>query len=290
MASADQVMGDGARLHQVFWNLLRNAVKFTPDGGDIIVRCVDAGDGACRVEVRDTGIGIPPEVLPRVFNAFEQGDVRVAREFGGMGLGLAITKAIVDLHAGAISAASDGAGRGAVFTVTLPASVPQRDGQASQAPRQAAASSRTGNCRLLLVEDHADTARMLKRLLENSGYAVKTVGTARAALQAVSSEPFDLVVSDVGLPDASGYELMAQLRDSSGLKGIAVSGYGTAEDLRKSREAGFSEHLVKPLDVARLEEAIVRVCRSTAGNGAPAPSLGTPGEDGGEGPALQSQI
>jgi signal transduction histidine kinase len=262
-ASVDRVTGDPARLQQVFWNLLRNAIKFTPEGGEIVVSTTTDEDRQRRrlvVEVRDTGQGIAAAALTRIFDAFEQGDPAVTQQFGGLGMGLAISKAVVDMHGGTIRARSDGPGLGATFAVTLDTesaahaqASPPRAPEAQQQP--AAVRSR-----VLLVEDHVDTARLLARLLSRSGHAVQTATSVAMALElAASAGPFDVVVSDVGLPDATGYELMRQVRDLYGLKGIALTGYGMEDDLRRSRAAGFVEHLTKPVDLRELEQAIQRV-------------------------------
>jgi CheY-like chemotaxis protein len=209
-----------------------------------------------RIQVRDTGIGIAPDVLPKIFDAFEQGDASVTRQFGGMGLGLAISKALAEMHHGTIRAESGGAGAGSTFTVELPAVSAHNDSHAAPARQD----SVNGNAlRVLVVEDHADTARVLSKLLGASGHRVKTAGTAAAALKLVSEEPFDVIVSDIGLPDATGYDLMKQIQSRQPMKGIAMSGYGMDEDLRKSRDAGFSDHIVKPANVAQLERTIRRV-------------------------------
>jgi CheY-like chemotaxis protein len=259
-ATNDRLTADPARLQQVFWNLLRNAVKFTPEGGDVVVRTSNDGDGGqLLIEVRDSGVGIPAEVLPRVFDAFEQGEQRMTRQFGGLGLGLAIAKAVVEMHGGMIGAASAGPGRGATFTVRLNTVAA---GQATRRPapdRPEAGPADAARSRVLLVEDHPDTARTLARLLVMAGYDVRATHSVASALQLAAAEPFDVIVSDIGLPDATGYELMQEVRDRYGLKGIALSGYGMEEDMRKSREAGFVEHVIKPINVAQLSAVIRRV-------------------------------
>jgi two-component system CheB/CheR fusion protein len=211
------------------------------------------------VEVRDSGIGMDPWMLPRIFDAFEQGDERITRQFGGLGLGLAISKALVSLHNGTISAQSAGTGHGSVFTIDLPAPAPAAAPSNASAQQSSNGDGAAAKLRLLIVEDHADTARLLGKLLCRSGYAVETATTAGAALDIASRQRFDVLISDIGLPDTTGYELMRQLRERYALKGIAMSGFGMDEDVRKSREAGFSDHLVKPVQVAQLEQAIHRV-------------------------------
>ncbi|MGA2441743.1 MAG: ATP-binding protein [Tepidisphaeraceae bacterium] len=258
-ADVGSVNADPARLQQVLWNVVKNAAKFTPAGGDIYVSSGRA-NGWVRVCVRDTGIGMSTEVLEHVFSAFEQGDAETARQFGGLGLGLAISKALVELHGGKIYAQSGGAGRGSVFTIEMPAMEATMENAATGTSTEAGASR--APVRLLVVEDHADTATMLAKLLGSAGYSVKTAGSAAGALDLASREPFDLVVSDIGLPDATGYHLMQQIKERYGMNGIAMSGYGMDEDIRKSREAGFSEHLVKPISFAQLTQAIQRLIKA----------------------------
>ncbi len=261
-AAFDAVTADPARLQQLFWNLLRNAAKFTPAGGHIFIRT--AHDPLRRrviIEVRDTGVGIASDALPRIFDAFDQGSSNIAREFGGLGLGLAIAKAVAEAHGGAVHAASEGLNQGATFTVELPTA----ENPITQVPVPsipAATSIPHVNAKILLVEDHPDTARTLAKVLGMLHYDVKIANTVAAALELASSEHFDLVLSDIGLPDATGYELMEKLREHHGLRGIALSGYGMDEDMRKSRNSGFSHHLVKPVNLDHLSATINRVLRT----------------------------
>ena len=252
----DMVMADPARLQQVLWNVLKNAVKFTPEGGEIRVRTSVGENGSFRVEVSDNGVGIAPENLGRIFEAFDQGDSRIAHQFGGLGLGLAISKALIELLNGSIRAESGGLGKGATFRIELPAHTAPSNDQLVKKP--APDAGQTIPLRLLVVEDHPDTARILSRMLRNIGYVVTTAHRASAALELISKEPFDLVVSDVGLPDATGYELMQKITALHPVKGIAMSGFGMDEDIKRSREAGFSDHLVKPVDIIQLDQAIRR--------------------------------
>jgi signal transduction histidine kinase len=263
-AAHDEVMADSARLHQALWNLIKNAVKFTPEEGLITVRTSNPDPGRIRIEVEDNGVGIEPTVLPKIFDAFEQGDSTQSRQFGGLGLGLAISRAIVKLHGGTLSAHSEGKGKGARFVLELPATI---SGNADESSAPAPPPSRVANglLRLLVVEDHYDTAQALSRLLRKSGYQVKTAGDAKSALQLAGAEKFNLLISDLGLPDSTGYDLMRELQQKHGLRGIAMSGFGMEDDLKKSRDAGFAEHLVKPISLAQLEHAIQRVVDSPAG-------------------------
>jgi PAS domain S-box-containing protein len=250
------VEADPARFQQVLWNLLKNAAKFTPECGDIYVTVSAIVQDRVRVQVRDTGIGIAPDVLPRIFDAFEQGDADITQQFGGMGLGLAISKNLVELHHGTIRAESGGAGQGSIFTVEFPLASSKADAHAAAANR---ASGDGESLRILFVDDNADTALVLSKFLSASGHSVKTAGSAAAALELAGKEPFDIIISDIGLPDATGYELMKEIKARYPMRGIALSGYGMDEDLRKSREAGFSDHIVKPASVAQLERSIRRL-------------------------------
>lgn len=247
--------GDAIRLQQVFWNLLRNAVKFTPESGRIIVRTHTPADDRIGIDIVDTGIGFDAAAAQKIFNAFEQGGRDITRQFGGLGLGLAISRSITEAHGGSIRATSEGPGRGARFSLELPIHPATRD-EASPEPVAMRASTAANGLRILLVEDHKDTRLVLERVLQRNGHEVLTAGDARTALDIAGQRPFDLVISDLGLPDQSGLELMRSLRDRFGLRGIAVSGYGMEEDVSKSHEAGFVHHLTKPVSVQRLRQLI----------------------------------
>ena len=246
------IAADPARLQQVLWNVVKNAIKFTPAQGTVRVTTARLDAGRCEVRVTDTGIGIAPEVLPKIFDAFEQGDPGVTRQFGGLGLGLAISKALVDLHGGAIRAESPGRGQGATFVIELPLV----SGAAGTAPPERGAPP--GALRLLVVEDHANTARALRLLLTKAGYTFRLATGVAHALDLARQETFDLFVTDLGLPDGTGYDVMAGLKKIQPLPGIVMSGYGMDEDLSRSREAGFLEHVVKPFEGPELLAAIAR--------------------------------
>ncbi|HEX2973196.1 MAG TPA: PAS domain S-box protein [Tepidisphaeraceae bacterium] len=249
---------DAARLQQVFWNLLKNAIKFTPQGGHVEIRCWPDGHSAV-VEVVDNGVGIDPAVLPNIFNPFEQGGTRVTRQFGGLGLGLTITKGLVEMHGGSISAHSQGKGKGATFQVRLPLCADSEASGASDVLKEPAVAE-AQSLRILLVEDHGDTAKMMQRLLMADGHEVETAGDVAAALKLAKGKQFDLLLSDLGLPDRSGLDLMRELRRrGDSVPGIALSGYGQEEDIRRSREAGFAAHLTKPTNPDKLTEAIAVV-------------------------------
>lgn len=264
-SAKSRTRGDPARLQQVFWNLIKNAVKFTPADGEVRICCRDEqADGSDRVavSVRDTGVGINPQLLSRVFDAFEQGDRAKARQFGGLGLGLAISKALVDVHGGVITADSPGEGQGAAFTVSLPAAA--HIDKPSRRPKLRADGKGQANHRepflhVLLVEDHVDSARVLVRLLGSSGYKVTHAENVASALRIARQTRFDLLISDLGLPDGSGHDLIRQLAAERPVSGIALSGYGMETDIACSRKAGFLEHLTKPVTLEQLESAIQRV-------------------------------
>jgi two-component system CheB/CheR fusion protein len=256
------VLGDASRLQQVFWNLLNNAVKFTPADGRITVRC-STGDGQrVVVSVSDTGIGVDPPALTRIFDAFEQQDRGVTRQFGGLGLGLAICKAIVERHGGAIRASSLGRNKGTTMWVELPQLIDVEAPPRGGPPSATLTPPLERKLRLLLVEDHADTSRIMSQLLRKCGHTVTTADCVAAALKAADEGGYDLIISDLGLPDGSGLELMRDLHGRLGLKGIALSGYGMEEDVRKSVEAGFAEHLTKPINMRRLNQVVQAVAAS----------------------------
>jgi two-component system, chemotaxis family, CheB/CheR fusion protein len=250
------VDADGGRLQQVFWNLLKNAIKFTPHGGCVGIRC-QPNEAHVLIEVNDSGIGIEPEALSRIFNAFEQAELSITRHFGGLGLGLAISKSLVEMHGGAIEAHSEGRDKGATFRVRLPLTAPavQPEVPASAAPQLAVRP-----LRILLVEDNGVTAKMMRMVLTAEGHAVETAGDVATAMKLAGQQPFGLLISDLGLPDGSGHDLMRQLRQGGHmLPGIALSGFGQEEDIRQSHEAGFAAHLTKPASREAVIEAIASV-------------------------------
>jgi PAS domain S-box-containing protein len=254
------VEGDPARLQQVFWNLLKNAIKFTPPGGRLNVRCYQ-NNGQAVAAVEDSGEGIEPEALGRIFNAFEQADRSTTRQFGGLGLGLAISKTLVEMHGGTIQAFSEGRGKGATFEVRLPLA-PAPAAPPCAAPVQVTTETLERHLEVLLVEDHGDTARVLARILTRRGYRVETAGDVAAALEVASHRRFDLLISDLGLPDRSGLELISELRlRGQTLPAIALSGYGQEEDVKRSREAGFTVHMIKPVNFDQFYNAIAAVTR-----------------------------
>jgi PAS domain S-box-containing protein len=253
-APAPYVDADQARMQQVLWNIMRNAAKFTPNGGRIRIRTED-GDGEFVLACSDSGIGIAPEALPRIFSPFEQADAEVSRSYGGLGLGLAIAHGLMAQHGGEIRADSEGRGHGATFTIALPcAAGPQSQ---STAPSQAIGAPASDRKRVLLVEDNEDAAVALAMCLEEYGYVVQHVATCAAALSTARSGRFDAVLTDLGLPDGSGIDVGRAL--SKQLPVLALSGYGREQDRARSAEAGFVGHLVKPADPAEVHAKLSQV-------------------------------
>ena len=257
-AEQHHVMADPTRLQQVFWNLIKNALKFSDADGRVIVRTYNPAPGRFAVSVKDTGIGIAPENIARIFSAFDQGELQGRHQFGGLGLGLTISKAIVDLHGGVLRAASEGRGCGAMFTVELNAA---KAHIGAEAPAPTPLFPR-GPFRLLIVEDHEPTLGTMSRLLQRDGHSVFTAATVQEALAQAEKNACDLIISDLGLPDGSGLDLMREIRNRHGWPGIALSGYGMEEDVRRALESGFGAHLVKPVDVEQLRQAIAMLLAS----------------------------
>jgi len=254
-AGAHFITGDTAKFQQIIWNLLKNAIKFTNDGGEITINSSNPQPHTLTIAIRDNGIGMEPEIIERIFDPFEQGEQSLQRRFGGLGLGLAISKSLAQAHGGTLIAQSEGRGYGSTFTLTLNTISPPQPRIAQAAPTAAAARA----LRILLVDDHQDTCAALERLLVRRGHLVAATHNVRSAMEAAGRNQFDLLISDIALPDGTGMELMACLRAISGLRGIAISGFGMNGDIEKSLEAGFSEHLVKPVKLEKLEAAIDRV-------------------------------
>jgi PAS domain S-box-containing protein len=249
------VRGDRARLQQMFWNLVRNAAKFTPDGGHIYVSTRDERMHV-QIEVEDTGIGIATEQIGKLFNAFEQGSHNMTRQFGGLGLGLAVTKALTEAHGGTVAAKSPGAHCGATFTIVLPTAVPRPE---AAAPALQAGPQQAGVLNVLLIEDHEDTAEVMSQLIRGLGHEVAVAGSVADALAYAARTRFDLVLSDVGLPDGTGVEFIHAFRKTSDAPAIALTGFGTDDDVRRCLDAGFTAHLTKPVNFEQLERLIERM-------------------------------
>jgi hypothetical protein len=266
VAQDDTVRGDPVRLHQVFWNILKNAVKFTPCGGEIWIRTVNPTPAAIEIEVKDGGEGISAQALPRIFGAFEQADQGLNRQVGGLGIGLTICKAIVDLHGGSIRAESAGPGKGARFRVELPLA---RDIGAVAAKIPDKVTKTAIPLRVLAVDDHDDTLRILRRVIKMMGYSLATAPSAAAALNYATTNEFDVLLSDIGLPDENGHELLRKVKRIRNVPAIAISGYGSATDIQNSLDAGFCAHLTKPLDCDLLHATIQKVVRDGSSQAAP---------------------
>jgi PAS domain S-box-containing protein len=252
------ITGDPARLQQVFWNLLKNSVKFTAAGGRIGIKTRDDTERDCLlIEVSDNGLGFTPEAAELIFQPFEQAGREGDHRLGGLGLGLAIARAIVDLHGGIIRAGSPGAGLGATFTIEFPGPIAPPHGMLSAETLESPGEQFTVARRILLVEDHEPTLGVLSRLLSRAGHVVITAQSVGAAQAVAATQNFDVLISDLGLPDGTGLELIAFLRASHpAFPAIAISGYGMEEDLQRTRDAGSAAHLVKPVDFDQLRRAL----------------------------------
>ena len=251
-AAHTTVMGASIRLHQIINNLALNAVKFTPDGGEITVEMREE-NGWLKVSVADTGCGLAPEAIEQVFEPFEQVNRRADNAHGGLGLGLTIAKKLAETHGGRITAESSGIGTGATFTLELPLASAAASAE-PQRPMNATPAAAQTKPEILLVDDHADTLRTIALLLRRSGYQVETAQTVKEAELLLDRRK--VLISDIGLPDGNGWDLMAHFRAQGGRPGIAISGFGQAEDVERSRQAGFSQHLIKPVDISTLRSAL----------------------------------
>lgn len=240
---------DRAKFHRIITNLAGNAIKFTPVEGTIRVTTTSASNDDLIVEISDSGMGIEAGSLARIFSPFEQGDSSVRRRFGGLGLGLSISKSLAKAHGATLEAESEGRDNGATFRLRIK-SAQLFPGEAGPEPKKA----RPGKpLHILLVEDHADTRQCMQRLLESRGHTVSSAGDAQSAVELSEREEFDLLIADLGLPDRSGLELLSELRQRDpALPAIAVSGCGLPKDVANSKEAGFIEHFVKPVDLQKL--------------------------------------
>jgi signal transduction histidine kinase len=259
-ASGHYVTADGAKFQQIIWNLLKNAIKFTPEGGDITISSDNPSESVFTVSVQDTGIGMEPEVMQRIFDPFEQGNRSFEHRVGGLGLGLAISKSLAQAHGGTLTAQSDGSNRGSTFTLSMQA-LPQSEA-VSVAPRAVTSSTRQ-TLKILLVDDHHDTCAALEKLLARRGHLVAVSHDVRSAMEAALRNKFDLLISDIALPDGTGMDLMMQMRAIANVPGIAISGFGNNGDIDRSLQAGFSEHLTKPIKLENLEAAIERTLSAT---------------------------
>jgi signal transduction histidine kinase len=262
-AAQQTVLADPVRLQQIFWNLLKNAVKFTPSGGQIMIETGVSGN-KLTVKITDTGIGMTADEASHIFTAFSQGNHTSnnnGHRFGGLGLGLAISQKLAEFHSGKIRATSEGLNKGSTFIVELPLAQPvekNADGKTNSAPDNLSPDllAKANGVRVLLVEDHEPTRTALTQLLMRRSYKVTTAGSIAEARTLAAAQSFNLVVSDIGLPDGNGYDLMAELKKNGAVKGIALTGYGMEQDVARSRDAGFVAHLTKPVSIQSLESAL----------------------------------
>ncbi len=273
-----QITGDPDRLQQVVWNILSNAIKFTPEGGCVWVELRRGGPGV-QIIVRDTGQGISPDLLPYIFDRFKQADSSVSRRFGGLGLGLALVKHLVELHGGTVLVESQGEGQGATFTVSLPVRAVKGEVEAkSRAEWETLVARPTlhgsqsvslSGVRALVVEDEAGARELITLTLEQYGTLVTGVDSAAAAISALESQledrgtrpPFDVLISDIGMPGADGYELIRRIRSHtdervSGIRAVALTAYARSEDRLQALRAGFQMHVPKPVDETELTTVI----------------------------------
>ncbi|HEV7135141.1 MAG TPA: chemotaxis protein CheB [Steroidobacteraceae bacterium] len=269
-AEVGSVYVDPDRIQQVVWNLLANAVKFTPEGGRVDVR-LRRVDGTVQIEVTDTGKGIRADFLPHVFDRFRQGDGGAARRFGGLGLGLAIAKQLVELHGGTITAHSEGEGRGATFTVYLPLERRYPTAEQTELADARRESKVLTGLDVLLVEDESMAREASERLLEQYGAQVRAVGSAAGAREAFEARRPDVIVADIGMPDEDGYALIKHLRrleqerHSARVPAVAATAFARSEDRQRALAAGFDEHLPKPVDPEQLVRVLVRLTRAGRG-------------------------
>jgi PAS domain S-box-containing protein len=266
------VRGDPDRLQQVLWNLLSNAIKFTPKGGHVQV-VLERVNSHAEIHVEDNGIGIRAQFLPYVFDRFRQADPSTTRRYGGLGLGLSIVKNLVELHGGTVRVKSSGENHGSTFTVSLPISHVRADepytrtpGNVASDPLEALALPRLDNVRVLLVDDESDGRAVIARVLEEQGAHPVCVSSAREALETLSREQFDLLLSDIGMPDMDGLELIRRVRgleqSRAGLiPAIAITAYARTEDRQRSLLAGFHMHLSKPIEARELIASIAGLIR-----------------------------
>ncbi len=274
--AAGLISGDANRLQQVVWNLLTNAVKYTPRNGHIEVQ-LKRHDTSAEIVVHDTGEGIGPEFLPYIFDRFRQADGTTTRQHGGLGLGLAIVRQLVELHGGTVRAASPGVGQGATFRVTLPlmalrnAALEMRneggDARDQQSETRQPEFTDLTDLRVLVVDDEPDTRELLTIALTHSGAEVRVAATVSAALDILDEWKPDVLVSDIGMPGEDGYDLIRAVRALESAKGgaipaVALTGYASSEDAKRAREAGFQTHMAKPVAPSEL---VVTVA-SLAGN------------------------
>jgi PAS domain S-box-containing protein len=263
-AQRHHARADPARLQQVFWNVLKNAIKFTPEQGRIQVASNNEAHSGICVTFADDGIGMSEQTIARVFRPFEQATEETARQYGGLGLGLAISRGLIEAQGGSISATSPGPGKGSTISVRLSNIDATKVTEPVTRPGAAASVASTRALSILLVEDHPDTAHVMSRLLRRLGHTVQTSGTVAEAAELARNSPYDLLLSDIGLPDGTGIDLIRQVRAHRALTAIALTGYGMEDDIARCLEAGFTAHLTKPIDFQHLERMVQQVADGEA--------------------------
>jgi CheY-like chemotaxis protein len=258
------ISADSARLHQIIWTLLSNAVKFTPHGGKISV-CVDQSGSDARITVKDTGQGIDSDFLPRVFDRFRQADSSTTRSFGGLGLGLAIVRHLVELHGGTVSARSDGANKGATFTATFPLLADRTEPvTVAHAPEIIATDNSLDGLRVLLVDDEPEARQIISTVILRTGAEVKTCESAHEALVKLAEWKPDVILSDIAMPEQDGYSFIRQVRSLPRDKGgdtpaAALTAYAREIDRRQALAAGYQMHIAKPIGASQLVTMIARL-------------------------------
>ncbi len=265
-----QILGDAQRLQQIVWNLLSNAIKFTTESGKITVKLNKVGRSAC-IQVIDTGQGIEPEFLPYVFDRFRQADSASTRNFGGLGLGLAIVRNLTELHDGSIAVESPGKDRGATFSLEFPLELEESEILSNPPPiDHPIQTKQLQGIRVLAVDDEPDSLSLLAFILEQEGAEVKTATSASKAIEALSESAFDLLISDIGMPVVNGYELMRQIRalesPMANIQAIALSAYASGFDQQQAKEAGFQQHIAKPLNVVAFVTTVSKLASQNQSN------------------------
>ena len=243
---------DAGRLQQILWNVIKNAAKFTEPGGEVRIATSNDAGGNVVIAVTDNGIGMTSETVGRLFKPFEQGEKVISRQYGGLGLGMAISRLLAGQLGGELTAKSEGLGKGSTFTIIFPST----DSAPTRPDRNVTRDQSLAGTKILLVEDHYDSALALTQLLSKQGYVVRTANTVASALEAVAERTFDVLICDIGLPDGTGFQLIETVRKKAATPAIALSGFGMEEDVAQSVLSGFDVHLTKPVNFHNLEAAI----------------------------------
>ena len=272
---AGPIAGDPARLQQVMWNLLSNAIKFTPKGGKVQVT-LERVNSHIEINVTDSGIGIKPEFVPHVFDRFQQGDLSTTKAFGGLGLGLSIVKHLVELHGGTVKASSPGQDHGATFAIHLPLTAVRRLSTEERLHPQAPPPTMVpfqhvdlSGIKVLVVDDEQDARELIKRLLSDCSAQVLTAGSAGEAMELIEREAPHILVSDIGMPEIDGYELLRMVRareagDGPRLPAVALTAFARAEDRIRALRAGFVAHVAKPVEPSELLATVAAFCGRTS--------------------------